>query len=103
MTARILDGNATAAAIKGDLKARVASSGSRAWSPASAPSWSATTPASRWYVTGKHKDCAEVGIDLDPRRPAGDRDPERGRGAVAELNADPACTGYIVQLPLPGT
>ena len=59
-------------------------------------------PGSRWYVNGKHQDCAEVGIasirvDLPARR-------HRRReveAAVARLNADPACTGYIVQLPLP--
>ena len=59
-------------------------------------------PGSRWYVAGKHRDCAEVGIEsIRVDLPAdGDRRPT-SRPRSRELNADPACTGYIVQLPLP--
>ena len=60
-------------------------------------------PGSQWYVNGKHKDCAEVGITSIRRGPARRPRPRpRSRRVVDELNADPACTGYIVQLPLPG-
>ncbi|MFI2707508.1 bifunctional methylenetetrahydrofolate dehydrogenase/methenyltetrahydrofolate cyclohydrolase, partial [Nocardioides sp. CER28] len=58
-------------------------------------------PGSRWYVNGKHKDCAEVGIEsirIDLPDTATQEEIEE---AVRTLNADPACTGYIVQLPLP--
>lgn len=58
-------------------------------------------PGSQTYVAGKHRDCAEVGIASirrDLPATAGQSDVE---AAVAELNADPDCTGYIVQLPLP--
>jgi methylenetetrahydrofolate dehydrogenase (NADP+) / methenyltetrahydrofolate cyclohydrolase len=58
-------------------------------------------PGSRWYVAGKHRDCAEVGIEsirVDLPADAPQTDVE---AAIERLNADPACTGYIVQLPLP--
>ena len=58
-------------------------------------------PGSRWYVNGKHKDCAEVGIEsirVDLPETATQAEIEE---AVPALNDDPACTGYIVQLPLP--
>ena len=58
-------------------------------------------PGSQWYVAGKHRDCAEVGIEslrIDLPETATQAEVE---AAVDELNADPACTGYIVQLPLP--
>lgn len=59
-------------------------------------------PGSQWYVAGKHRDCAQVGIEslrIDLPATATQVEVE---AAVDELNADPACTGYIVQLPLPG-
>jgi methylenetetrahydrofolate dehydrogenase (NADP+)/methenyltetrahydrofolate cyclohydrolase len=58
-------------------------------------------PGSRWYVNGKHKDCAEVGIEsirVDLPDTATQAEVEEH---IDRLNADPACTGYIVQLPLP--
>jgi len=58
-------------------------------------------PASRWYVGAKHSDCAQVGIaSLQRELPASATEADVLE-VVAELNADPACTGYIVQLPLP--
>ena len=59
-------------------------------------------PGSRWYVNGKHKDCAEVGITSIRVDLPADATQDEVETHVAELNADPACTGYIVQLPLPG-
>jgi methylenetetrahydrofolate dehydrogenase (NADP+)/methenyltetrahydrofolate cyclohydrolase len=58
-------------------------------------------PGSRWYVNAKHADCAQVGIaSLQRELPATATEADV-LAVVAELNADPACTGYIVQLPLP--
>ncbi len=58
-------------------------------------------PGSLAYVAGKHRDCAEVGIDSIRIDLPADAGQGRIEEAVARLNADPACTGYIVQLPLP--
>ena len=58
-------------------------------------------PGSRAYVNGKHRDCAEVGIASIRRELPADATQQQVEAVVNELNADPACTGYIVQLPLP--
>src|SRR5690606_7338322 len=58
-------------------------------------------PASRTYVAGKHSDCAEVGIVSIRKDLPADATQADVEAAVAELNADPACTGFLVQLPLP--
>jgi methylenetetrahydrofolate dehydrogenase (NADP+)/methenyltetrahydrofolate cyclohydrolase len=58
-------------------------------------------PGSQAYVNGKHRDCAEVGIASLRRDLPADATQEQVEAVVAELNADPACHGYIVQLPLP--
>jgi methylenetetrahydrofolate dehydrogenase (NADP+)/methenyltetrahydrofolate cyclohydrolase len=102
VTAQKLDGSATAAAIKGELKIRVAALRERGVVPGLGTVLVGDDPGSRWYVNGKHKDCAEVGIEsirVDLPASATQQEIE---DAVAALNADPACTGYIVQLPLPG-
>jgi methylenetetrahydrofolate dehydrogenase (NADP+) / methenyltetrahydrofolate cyclohydrolase len=101
VTAQTLDGSATAAAIKDELKVRVAALRERGVVPGLGTVLVGEDPGSRWYVNGKHKDCAEVGIesirvDLDASATQGEIE-----AAVARLNADRACTGYIVQLPLP--
>lgn len=62
MTAQILDGKATAAAIKSELTARVAALKARGITPGLGTLLVGDDPGSRWYVNGKHKDCAEVGI-----------------------------------------
>ena len=62
---------------------------------------SATTPGSASYVAGKHRDCAEVGITSVREDLPADATQADVLAAVARLNADPSCTGYIVQLPLP--
>jgi methylenetetrahydrofolate dehydrogenase (NADP+)/methenyltetrahydrofolate cyclohydrolase len=101
MTAQILDGKATAAAIKSELSTRVAALRSRGIAPGLGTLLVGDDPGSRWYVAGKHRDCAEVGIaSLERELPAIATQAEV-EAAVAELNADPTCTGYIVQLPLP--
>jgi methylenetetrahydrofolate dehydrogenase (NADP+)/methenyltetrahydrofolate cyclohydrolase len=102
VTARILDGTATLKAIKADLGERVAALRERGVVPGLGTVLVGDDPGSRWYVNGKHKDCADVGITsirVDLPATAGQAEVEEH---VAALNADPACTGYIVQLPLPG-
>ena len=101
MTAQTLDGSATAAAIKDELRVRVAALREQGITPGLGTVLVGDDPGSRWYVNGKHKDCAEVGIAsirVDLPEVATQAEIEE---AVAGLNADPACTGYIVQLPLP--
>ncbi len=101
MTAQKLDGTATAAAIKGELRERIAKLAEQGITPGLGTVLVGDDPGSRWYVNGKHKDCAEVGIAsirVDLPEVATQEEIE---AAVAELNADHACTGYIVQLPLP--
>ena len=101
MTAQTLDGSATAAAIKDELKSRIAALKEQGVVPGLGTVLVGDDPGSRWYVNGKHKDCAEVGIEsirVDLPETATQEEIE---AAVAELNANPACTGYIVQLPLP--
>jgi methylenetetrahydrofolate dehydrogenase (NADP+)/methenyltetrahydrofolate cyclohydrolase len=101
VTATILDGKATAAAVKRDLATRVAELRSAGVVPGLGTVLVGEDPGSRAYVAGKHRDCAEVGIEsirVDLPAQATQADV---LAAVADLNADPACTGYIVQLPLP--
>jgi len=102
MTAQILDGRATSAAIKAELAERVAALAGRGVVPGLGTLLVGDDPASHSYVGGKHKDCAEVGIASIRRELPADVSQEELERAVDELNADPACTGYIVQLPLPG-
>ena len=101
MTAEKLDGAATAAVIKEELKIRVATLRDRGVVPGLGTILVGDDPGSRWYVNGKHKDCAEVGIDSIREDLPESATQEEIEAAVARLNADPACTGYLVQLPLP--
>jgi methylenetetrahydrofolate dehydrogenase (NADP+)/methenyltetrahydrofolate cyclohydrolase len=101
MTAQILDGKATAAAIKSELAVRVAALRERGIVPGLGTVLVGDDPGSRWYVNGKHKDCAEVGIASIQRELPATATQQEVEDVVRELNADPSCTGYIVQLPLP--
>ena len=101
MTARKLDGSATAAAIKEELRSRITALKEQGITPGLGTILVGDDPGSRWYVGGKHKDCAEVGIEsirIDLPETASQEEIE---DAVRQLNEDHACTGYIVQLPLP--
>jgi methylenetetrahydrofolate dehydrogenase (NADP+)/methenyltetrahydrofolate cyclohydrolase len=102
MTANILDGKAAAAEIRSALKERVALLAERGIVPGLGTVLVGDDPGSRAYVNGKHRDCAEVGIASIRRDLPADTSQEQVEAVVDELNADPACTGYIVQLPLPG-
>ena len=101
MSARILDGKATAAEIRADLTKRVAALAERGRAPGLGTVLVGDDPASHIYVNGKHRDCAQVGITSIRRDLPADASQQQVEDAVAELNADPACTGFIVQLPLP--
>ncbi|ALC21375.1 bifunctional methylenetetrahydrofolate dehydrogenase/methenyltetrahydrofolate cyclohydrolase [Streptomyces pristinaespiralis] len=101
MTAQILDGKATAAAIKSDLTARVAALKERGITPGLGTLLVGDDPGSRWYVNGKHRDCAQVGIASIQRELPDTATQEEIEAVVRELNENPECTGYIVQLPLP--
>jgi methylenetetrahydrofolate dehydrogenase (NADP+) / methenyltetrahydrofolate cyclohydrolase len=102
MTANILDGKAAAGEIRSALKERVALLAERGVVPGLGTVLVGDDPGSRAYVNGKHRDCAEVGIASLRRDLPADATQQQVEAAVDELNADPACTGYIVQLPLPG-
>jgi methylenetetrahydrofolate dehydrogenase (NADP+)/methenyltetrahydrofolate cyclohydrolase len=101
MSATMLDGKATAAAVKAELAERVARLSELGHTPGLATVLVGDDPGSHSYVAGKHRDCAEVGIaSIRVDMPA-DATQQQVEQAVADLNADPAVTGYIVQLPLP--
>ncbi|MFB9237351.1 bifunctional methylenetetrahydrofolate dehydrogenase/methenyltetrahydrofolate cyclohydrolase [Plantactinospora siamensis] len=101
MTATVLDGKATAAEIKDELRARVKALAERGITPGLGTVLVGDDPGSQAYVNGKHRDCAEVGIASIRRELPAEATQEQVDAVVAELNADPACHGYIVQLPLP--
>ena len=101
MTAQILDGNATAKAIKEELRVRVAALKEQGITPGLGTVLVGNDPGSTWYVNGKHKDCAEVGIESIRVELPETATQDEILAEVHRLNADPACTGYIVQLPLP--
>jgi methylenetetrahydrofolate dehydrogenase (NADP+)/methenyltetrahydrofolate cyclohydrolase len=96
-----LDGTATAAAIKHELAERVAALREAGVVPGLGTLLVGDDPASRAYVAGKHRDCAEVGIASIRVDLPGDATERSVLAAVARLNDDPAVTGYLVQLPLP--
>ncbi|HOC14181.1 MAG TPA: bifunctional methylenetetrahydrofolate dehydrogenase/methenyltetrahydrofolate cyclohydrolase [Propionicimonas sp.] len=101
MTARILDGRAVAATIKGELAMRVAALESRGVRAGLGTVLVGDDPGSRSYVAMKHRDCAEIGIESIRVDLPADASAERVAAAITGLNENPACTGYIVQLPLP--
>ncbi|MDI3419775.1 bifunctional methylenetetrahydrofolate dehydrogenase/methenyltetrahydrofolate cyclohydrolase [Streptomyces luteolus] len=101
MTAQILDGKATAAAIKADLVRRVEALKARGVTPGLGTVLVGEDPGSQKYVAGKHRDCAQVGIASIQRELPATATQDEIEAVVRELNEDPHCTGYIVQLPLP--
>jgi len=100
MSAQILDGKATAATIKDELRQIVAKLAKK---PGLGTVLVGDDPGSHSYVGGKHKDCAEVGINsirIDLPVDAKEADV---LAAIKDLNSSDDCTGYIVQLPLPSS
>ena len=99
MTAQTLDGKATLEAIKTELAERIAKLRELGVVPGLGTVLVGDDPGSRWYVGAKHKDCAEIGIEsLRVDLPATSTQAEVEQ-VIDELNADPACTGFLVQQP----
>jgi methylenetetrahydrofolate dehydrogenase (NADP+) / methenyltetrahydrofolate cyclohydrolase len=102
VTAQILDGVATAAAIRSDLTRRVSRLTEHGVTPGLGTVLVGEDPGSVAYVAGKHRDCAQVGIaSIRSHHPA-DISQDVLEAEISRLNEDPTCTGFIVQLPLPG-
>jgi len=101
VSARLLDGKATAAAIKSELAKRVEILRAKGVSPGLGTILVGDDPGSQAYVAGKHRDCAEVGIASIRADLPSTATQNEVMAAIAELNANPNCTGYIIQLPLP--
>ena len=101
MSAQILDGKALAASIKKDLAARTVALKAKGITPGLGTVLVGDDPGSHSYVSGKHRDCQEVGINsirIDLPATATQADV---LAAIRDLNLARECTGYIVQLPLP--
>lgn len=101
MTAEKIDGKAVAAQIKSELKTRVTKLREQGVVPGLGTVLVGADAASQIYVGGKHRDCAEVGIESIRVDLPEDTTPEQLDEVITALNENPACTGYIVQLPLP--
>ncbi|MBR7834324.1 bifunctional methylenetetrahydrofolate dehydrogenase/methenyltetrahydrofolate cyclohydrolase [Actinospica durhamensis] len=101
MTATVLDGWATAKEVRADLAARVEKLRDLGVVPGLGTVLVGDDPGSHAYVSMKHRDSALIGINsIDKRLPATATQAEV-EAVVEELNADPACHAYLVQLPLP--
>jgi methylenetetrahydrofolate dehydrogenase (NADP+) / methenyltetrahydrofolate cyclohydrolase len=99
VTAQKLDGTATLKAIKAELTERVAKLRERGIVPGLGTVLVGDDPGSHWYVSAKHKDCAEIGIEsirVDLPATATQAEVE---SEIDRLNADPSCTGFLVQQP----
>ncbi|WGP07315.1 bifunctional methylenetetrahydrofolate dehydrogenase/methenyltetrahydrofolate cyclohydrolase [Bacillus subtilis] len=101
MSAQILDGRACAKQIKAELTEAVATLAESGIVPGLGTVLVGEDPGSKWYVAGKHRDCAEVGIQSIRRDLPESVSQDELLAVIDELNNDDACTGYIVQLPLP--
>ncbi|QSE95285.1 bifunctional methylenetetrahydrofolate dehydrogenase/methenyltetrahydrofolate cyclohydrolase [Rhodococcus pseudokoreensis] len=97
----VLDGKATARDIRRELTERVSALAARRVATGLGTVLIGEDPASRAYVAGKHRDCAEIGVSsFKITLPAGASTAD-ALAALDDLNSEPACTGYIVQLPVP--
>jgi len=99
VTARILDGKATLAAIKAELTDRVAVLASRGVVPGLGTVLVGDDPGSTWYVGAKHKDSAQIGVTSIRRDLPATATQAEVEAVIDELNADPDCTGFLVQQP----
>ena len=99
MTAIVLDGKATLAGIKLELAERVAALRERGIVPGLGTVLVGEDPASRWYVNAKHRDSAEIGIASIQRELPASATQADVEAVVADLNADPSCTAFLVQQP----
>ncbi|MFT4157257.1 MAG: bifunctional methylenetetrahydrofolate dehydrogenase/methenyltetrahydrofolate cyclohydrolase [Microbacterium sp.] len=101
MTAKILDGKAAAASIKAELAERVAALREKGITPGIATVLVGADPASQLYVGMKHRQSEAIGMNSIQRELPADATQQDVEALIDELNADPDCHGYIVQLPLP--
>ncbi|MEV7693101.1 bifunctional methylenetetrahydrofolate dehydrogenase/methenyltetrahydrofolate cyclohydrolase [Microbacterium sp. NPDC089189] len=101
MTAQKLDGKATAASIKEELRVRVAALAEKGITPGIATVLVGADPASQLYVGMKHRQSEAIGMNSIQRELPADATQADVEALIDELNADPSCHGYIVQLPLP--
>jgi len=102
VAAQLLDGTATARSIKAELTQRVDALRHQGIVPGLATVLVGDDPGSKWYVAGKHRDCAKVGIASIREDHPADISEDELLSAIDRLNQAPDVTGYIVQLPLPG-
>lgn len=102
MTATVLDGNLLREELFVELRRRVAALTAAGHTPGLGTVLVGDDPGSAAYVRGKHRDCASVGITSIQRELPADTSQADLLAVIDELNADPTCDGYIVQLPLPG-
>ena len=101
MSAIILDGKAQAAIIKNDLSKRISVLKQRGINPGLGTILVGEDPGSHAYVGGKHRDCAEVGINSIRIDLPSNATQQQVTESITQLNTDSNCTGFIVQLPLP--
>lgn len=99
MTAITMDGKATLATIMDELRVRVEALKARGITPGLGTVLVGDDPGSHWYVGAKHRDCAKIGIDSIRRDLPADATQAQVEAVIDELNADPACTGFLVQQP----
>ncbi len=99
MTARILDGKATLATIKAELTDRVAALAARGIVPGLGTVLVGDDPGSTWYVGAKHKDSAQIGVNSIRRDLPATATQAEVEAVIDDLNADPDCTGFLVQQP----
>ena len=99
MTAQRLDGSATLMVIKAELTERVKVLNEQGVFPGLGTVLVGDDPGSHWYVGAKHKDCAEIGIESMRRDLPATSTQAEVEAVIDELNADPACTGFLVQQP----
>ncbi len=96
-----MDGKATLAELLDDLATRVQKLAAAGVTPGLGTVLVGDDPGSHAYVRGKHRDCAKIGVTSLQRELPADATQDQVHAVIDELNADPACTGFIVQLPLP--
>ncbi|MGI9155990.1 MAG: bifunctional methylenetetrahydrofolate dehydrogenase/methenyltetrahydrofolate cyclohydrolase [Marmoricola sp.] len=99
MTSQILDGTATLNTIKAELTERLTRLRERGVTPGLGTVLVGNDPGSHWYVGAKHKDCAAIGITSLRRDLPASATQAEVEAVIDELNADPVCTGFIVQQP----
>ena len=99
MTATTLDGKATLATIKDELRERIAALKARGITPGLGTVLVGDDPGSQWYVNAKHKDCAEIGITSIRKDLPATATQAEVEAVIDELNDDENCTGFLIQQP----